>query len=75
MKKKYIRWLFLVAFVVFVALIKQSGLLNSNPSMFIVLWLFASYTVVFGVVYFRDKEAAEEISADVNVSETDTAKR
>lgn len=74
MKKKYMRWLFLVAFVPFAALMKQSGLLNSHPSLFIILWLLASYAVVFGVVYFRDNDATEGISADTNVAGSDSVK-
>ncbi len=35
--------------------------------MFIILWLLASYAVVFGVLYFRDKNVvieADSISAE-----------
>ncbi|MCD8162563.1 MAG: hypothetical protein LUE09_03760 [Synergistaceae bacterium] len=67
MKRKYIRWLFLVAFVVFSVIIKESRLLSSRPGMFIILWLLASYAVVFGVLYFRDKNVvieADSISAE-----------
>ena len=57
--KKYIRWLFLVAFVIFAYFIRQSRMMTLNPNMFIVLWLAASYIAVFGVVYFRDKGTTE----------------
>ena len=60
MKRKYIRWLFLIAFVIFAVILKDTGL-------FIILWLLASYVVVFGIVYFRDKDVvieADSISAE-----------
>jgi len=74
MKRKHIRWFFLIAFTAFAVLMKQSGLLNQRPSLFIILWLLASYVAVFGVVYFRDKEATEGILTEVKASEVDPAK-
>lgn len=53
--KKYIRWSFLLAFVLFAALIRHSRVMTLNPNLFIVLWLLGSFAVVFGVVAFRDK--------------------
>lgn len=67
MKRKYIRWLFLAAFVVFAVIMKESRLLSSRPGMFIILWLLASYAAVFGIFHFRDKDAvieADSISAE-----------
>ena len=58
--KKYIRWLFLAAFLLFAALIRQSRVMTLNPNLFIVLWLLASFAVVFGVVCFRDKKTPDE---------------
>ncbi len=57
--KKYIRWSFLAAFVIFAAIIRESRVMTLNPNLFIVLWLLASFAVVFGVVYFRDRETPE----------------
>ena len=67
MKRKYIRWLFLIAFVIFAVILKELRLMNSHTGLFIVLWLLASYVVVFGIVYFRDKDVvieADSISAE-----------
>ncbi|MDO4559989.1 MAG: hypothetical protein Q4C86_03465 [bacterium] len=67
MERKYIRWLFLIAFVAFAVLMKHLRLMNTHVALFIILWLLASYATVFGVVYFRDKNAvieADSISAE-----------
>lgn len=66
MKRKYIRWSFLVAFAIFAVIMRESRLLNLRPGLFIVIWLLASYSAVFGVVYFRDKNMAKagSISAE-----------
>ena len=65
MKRKYIRWLFLIAFVIFAVILKELRLMNSHTGL--ILWLLASYVVVFGIVYFRDKDVvieADSISAE-----------
>ena len=66
MKRKYIRWSFLVAFAIFAVIMRESRLLNLRPGLFIVLWLLAAYSAVFGVVYCRDKNMAKagSISAE-----------
>lgn len=67
MERKYIRWLFLIAFVAFAVLMKHLRLMNTHVGLFIILWLLASYAAVFGVVYFRDKNVvieADSISAE-----------
>ncbi|WP_276797273.1 hypothetical protein [Cloacibacillus porcorum] len=46
---------------------KELRLMNSHTGLFIILWLLASYVVVFGIVYFRDKDVvieADSISAE-----------
>ncbi|MCL1874809.1 MAG: hypothetical protein FWF87_00955 [Synergistaceae bacterium] len=53
--KKYIRWLFLIAFLAFAAMMRNTRMMYANPNMFIILWLLASFIVVLGVVFFRDK--------------------
>ena len=58
--KKYIRWLFLIGFLIFAAMIRRTRLMYANPNMFIVLWLLASFIVVIGVVYFRDRDKTED---------------
>ena len=58
--RKYIRWLFLIGFLVFAAVVRRTNLMYASPNMFIVLWLLASFIAVFGVVYFRDRETAED---------------
>ena len=57
--KKYIRWLFLIAFLAFAAMIRRTHMMYRKPNMFIILWLLASFIVVIGVVYFRDDPEAE----------------
>ncbi|MDY2985076.1 hypothetical protein [Synergistes jonesii] len=67
MERKYIRWLFLIAFAAFAVLMKHLRMMNMYTSLFIILWLLASYATVFGVVYFRDKNVvveADSISAE-----------
>lgn len=59
MKRKYIRWIFLAAFVVFMAVMRETRLMNLNANLFIILWLIASYIAVFGVVYFKDKDVSK----------------
>jgi uncharacterized membrane protein YoaK (UPF0700 family) len=56
--KKYIRWLFLIAFLAFAAMIRRTHMMYRRPNTFIVLWLLASFIVVIGVVYFRDDPEA-----------------
>ena len=58
--KKYIRWLFLAAFLIFTYFIRQSRMMTLNPNLFIILWLAASFIAVFGVLYFRDKGTTEK---------------
>ena len=56
----------MVAFAIFAVIMRESRLLNLRPGLFIVLWLLASYSAVFRVVYFRDKNMAKagSISAE-----------
>lgn len=56
----------MVAFAIFAVIMREPRLLNLRPGLFIVLWLLASYSAVFGVVYFRDKNMAKagSISAE-----------
>ena len=49
--------MFLAAFVVFMAVMRETRLMNLNANLFIILWLVASYIAVFGVIYFKDKNA------------------
>ena len=63
--KKYIRWLFLIAFLVFAAMIRHTRLMYANPNLFIILWLLASFIVVFGVVYFRDITTEKPAGSEV----------
>lgn len=63
--KKYIRWLFLVAFLIFTVFIRETRMMTLNPNLFIVLWLIASFVAVLGVVYFRDDETTGENPADL----------
>ena len=59
--KKYIRWSFLAAFVIFAAIIRESRVMTLNPNLFIVLWLLASFGVVLGVLLFRDPPTDEQL--------------
>lgn len=58
--KKYIRWLFLIGFLIFAAVVKRTNLMYMRPNTFIILWLLASFIVVIGVVYFRDRDKTED---------------
>jgi hypothetical protein len=65
--KKYIRWLFLIAFLFFAAGIRRTNMMYVNQNLFIILWLLASFIVVFGVIYFRDIEkTSENAGAETN---------
>lgn len=50
----------MIAFLIFAVFIRESRMMSMNMNLFIILWLLASCIVVFGVVCFRDKDAAEE---------------
>jgi hypothetical protein len=78
--KKYIRWLFLIGFLIFATIIKSANMLYLNQNMFIVLWLLASFIVVLGVIYFRDNETTgepnpAELSAELGAAEQDTTNK
>lgn len=49
----------MIAFPIFAVLIRRAKIMTSNANLFIILWLLASFIVVFGVIYFRDKETTE----------------
>lgn len=53
--KKGIRWAFLVGFLVFAVFMNKMNVINSNPNLFILFWLLASFCTIAGVLYFKDK--------------------
>jgi Ca2+/Na+ antiporter len=55
MKKSYIRWLFIIGFVIFAVMMRHYRLIYTQQNLFVILWLLASFITVGGVVLFRDK--------------------
>ena len=62
-----------MAFLIFAVFVRHSRMMTANTNLFIILWIVASFIVVFGVVYFRDKETTVGNPADTEATRSHNA--